>query len=256
MTGDGVNDALALKDADIGVAMGNGSAATRAVAQLVLLDSTFAHLPAVVAEGRRVIANIERAANLFLIKNVYSLVLALVVAVTASAYPLAPIQLTLISTVSIGIPAAVLALAPNNRRYVAGFLRRVLRFAVPIGVLIAAAAYAGYGAVRAIDPTAGVDGGRTVATLTVLIGALWALLVIARPLAGWKLGLVATLTAAVCVIVAIPALATGIFLLYPTPTRVVVALAIGAAEALAIELVHRHGVTVERERPGSKESVQ
>ena len=239
MTGDGVNDALALKDADIGVAMGNGSAATRAVAQLVLLDSKFAHLPAVVAEGRRVIANIERAANLFLIKNVYSLVLALVIAATASAYPLAPIQLTLISTASIGIPASVLALAPNSRRYVAGFLQRVLRFAVPIGVLIAAAAYAGYGAVRAVDPTAGVDGGRTVATLTVLVGALWALLVLARPLAGWKLLLILLMAGAVCVVVAIPALATGVFLLHPTPTRVLVALVVGAVEVVAIELVRR-----------------
>ena len=107
MTGDGVNDAMALKDADIGVAMGNGAAATRSVAQIVLLDGKFSHLPNVVAEGRRVIANIERAANLFLVKNVYSLVLALIVGVTATAYPLAPIQLTLISTITIGIPGPV-----------------------------------------------------------------------------------------------------------------------------------------------------
>lgn len=91
MTGDGVNDALALKDADIGVAMGSGAAATRAVAQLILLDGKFSHLPEVVAEGRRVIANIERAASLFLVKNTYSLVLAIIAAATLAAYPLAPI---------------------------------------------------------------------------------------------------------------------------------------------------------------------
>ena len=152
MTGDGVNDALALKDADIGVAMGNGSPATRAVAQLVLLDSKFSHLADVVAEGRRVIANIERAANLFLVKNVYSLVLALIAGVTLAAYPLAPIQLTLISTVTIGIPGFVLALGPNKRRYVPGFLRRVLRFAIPTGIVTGGAAYLGYWLTRVLDP--------------------------------------------------------------------------------------------------------
>ena len=148
MTGDGVNDAMALKDAEIGVAMGNGSAATRAVAQLVLLDGKFSHLPDVVAEGRRVIANIERAASLFLVKNVYSLVLALITVVTAAAYPLAPIQLTLISNVTIGVPAFFLALGPNTRRYVPGFLNRVLRFAVPTGTVIAIAGEVGYVLIR------------------------------------------------------------------------------------------------------------
>ncbi|WP_306745119.1 HAD-IC family P-type ATPase [Saccharothrix yanglingensis] len=141
MTGDGVNDAMALKDADIGVAMGNGAAATRAVAQLVLLDSRFAHLPDVVAEGRRVIADIERAAVLFLVKNAYSLVLALVVLATSLAYPLAPIQLTLISAATIGVPGFVLALGPNPRRYVPGFLGRVLRLAVPAGVVVGLGAF-------------------------------------------------------------------------------------------------------------------
>lgn len=239
MTGDGVNDALALKDADIGVAMGNGSPATRAVAQLVLLDGKFSHLPDVVAEGRRVIANIERAANLFLVKNIYSLVLALISAVTLSAYPLAPIQLTLISAVTIGVPAFVLALGPNTRRYVPGFLRRVLRFAIPTGIVTGVAAYLAYWLTRLLDSTAGVPGGRTTATITVLIVSLWTLVVLARPLAGWKLALVASMAGIVAVILAIPALATDVFLLYPTPLRIGIAAALGAGGAVLVELSYR-----------------
>jgi cation-transporting P-type ATPase E len=239
MTGDGVNDALALKDADIGVAMGNGSPATRAVAQLVLLDGKFSHLPDVVAEGRRVIANIERAANLFLVKNIYSLVLALITAVTLSAYPLAPIQLTLISAVTIGVPAFVLALGPNTRRYVPGFLRRVLRFAIPTGIVTGVAAYLAYWLTRLLDSTAGVPGGRTTATITVLIVSLWTLVVLARPLAGWKLALVASMAGIVAVILAIPALATDVFLLYPTPLRIGIAAALGAGGAVLVELSYR-----------------
>ena len=239
MTGDGVNDALALKDADIGIAMGNGSPATRAVAQLVLLDGKFSHLPDVVAEGRRVIANIERSANLFLVKNVYSLVLALIAAATLSAYPLAPIQLTLISTVTIGVPGFFLALGPNRRRYIPGFLPRILRFALPAGLIIGSAAYAGYRVTRVLDSTAGVGGGRTAATLVVLIVSLWTLLILARPLAGWKLALVATMAAVAALAVAIPGIATGLLLLHPTPLRVLVAAIAGAAGALVVEGYHR-----------------
>lgn len=249
MTGDGVNDAMALKDAQIGVAMGNGSAATRAVAQLVLLDGKFSHLPDVVAEGRRVIANIERAASLFLVKNVYSLVLALIIIVTLAAYPLAPIQLSLISNVTIGIPGFFLALGPNRRRYVPGFLMRVLRFSVPVGVVIGIAAFVGFTVTRQVDDTAGVDGGRTAATLIVLICALWTLLVLARPLQGWKLALVAGLALIVAVIVVVPGLATGIFLLHPTPLRVSIALGFGAIGAAAVELAYR-GVAFAARRHG------
>jgi cation-transporting ATPase E len=239
MTGDGVNDALALKDAEIGIAMGNGSAATRAVAQLVLLDGRFAHLPDVVAEGRRVIANIERAASLFLVKNVYSLVLALIIVGTAAAYPLAPIQLSLISNLTIGVPAFFLALGPNTRRYIPGFLTRVLRRSAPIGVIIGAAAFAGYALIRAVDDTAGVEGGRTVATIVVVICALWTLLVVARPLAGWKISLVAGMVLLLAIVLLVPTFATGVFLLHPTPLRVAVAVGVGLAGAVLIELVNR-----------------
>ncbi|MFJ6671668.1 HAD-IC family P-type ATPase [Actinosynnema sp. NPDC091369] len=239
MTGDGVNDAMALKDADIGVAMGNGAAATRAVAQLVLLDSRFAHLPDVVAEGRRVIANIERAANLFLVKNVYSLVLALVVLVSGIAYPLAPIQLTMISALTIGIPGFVLALGPNRRRYVPGFLGRVLRLAVPTGVVIGLAAFGGDLAIRSLDPAGGRVAGQTVATVVVLVASLWALSLLARPLTGWKAALLVGLATAAAVILAVPLLATGVFLLEVTAHRVLMGLAVGAVAAALVELIGR-----------------
>jgi cation-transporting ATPase E len=247
MTGDGVNDALALKDAEIGVAMGNGSAATRAVAQLVLLDGRFAHLPDVVAEGRRVIANIERAASLFLVKNVYSLVLALIIVVTAAAYPLAPIQLSLISNLTIGVPAFFLALGPNTRRYIPGFLVRVLRRSVPIGVLIGVAAFTGYALIRVVDDSAGVEGARTVATIVVVICALWTLVIVARPLVGWKVALVAGMVLLLAVVLIVPAFATGIFLLHPTPQRVAVAVLVAAVGAALIELTSR---VTDAHRPG------
>ncbi len=249
MTGDGVNDALALKDADIGVAMGNGSPATRAVAQLVLLDGRFAHLPEAVAEGRRVIANIERAANFFLVKNVYSLVMAVITVVAGVAYPLAPIQLTLISTVTIGIPAFLLALAPNRRRYVPGFLRRVLAFSVPVGVVTGLAAYAAYAAARGLDPDGGVAGARTTAALVVVVVGLWTLTVVARPLTAWKAGLVAALAGVVLVVLAVPRLREGVFLFEPTGTGLLLAAVIGAVGALLVETAERVSRALVARRP-------
>ncbi|HSX99431.1 MAG TPA: HAD-IC family P-type ATPase, partial [Streptomyces sp.] len=131
MTGDGVNDVLALKDADIGVAMGSGSEATKAVAQIVLLNNSFSTLPSVVAEGRRVIGNITRVATLFLVKTVYSVLLAVLVVCWQVEYPFLPRHLTLLSTLTIGVPAFFLALAPNKERARPHFVRRVMRYAIP-----------------------------------------------------------------------------------------------------------------------------
>jgi len=164
MTGDGVNDALALKDADIGVAMGNGAPATRAVAQIVLMDSKFATMPGVLREGRRVIANIERVANLFVTKTVYAMLLAIAVGVAGWEYPFLPRHMTVISTLTIGVPAFFLALAPNLRRYVPGFVPRVLRFAIPSGFVAAAATFGGYWAAREVGGVS-LDEARTTATL-------------------------------------------------------------------------------------------
>jgi cation-transporting P-type ATPase E len=191
MTGDGVNDALALKDADIGVAMGSGTPATRAVAQLVLLDSEFAVLPGVVAEGRRVIANVERVSNLFLTKNVMSLVLALAVAVARWPFPFLPRHLTLVSTVAIGIPAFFLALGPSDQRFVPGFVNRVLKFAIPSGVIAAVAVFIAYALARAAHNSPAQA--KTAATIVLFAVSLWVLVIQARPMRRWKMALVASM---------------------------------------------------------------
>ena len=134
MTGDGVNDVLALKDADCGIAMASGAEAACQVAELVLLDSNFAALPKVVEEGRRVINNIQRSAALYLVKNIMSLVLALIVAFAGFPYPFRPIQITLISALTIGFPSFVLALEPNHELVRGGFMQNVLRKALPGGL--------------------------------------------------------------------------------------------------------------------------
>ncbi|GAA4435441.1 cation-translocating P-type ATPase [Phytohabitans houttuyneae] len=203
MTGDGVNDVLALKDADIGVAMGSGSPATRAVAQIVLLDNSFAALPSVVAEGRRVIGNIERVANLFLTKTVYSVLLAVIVVLSQVPYPFLPRHLTLIGSLTIGIPAFFLALAPNTERARGGFVGRVLRFAVPAGVLAAAATTASYLAARGVYD-GNLDAETSAATLTLFLVALWGLAIIARPYTWWRVLLVAAMGGAFAVVLVVP----------------------------------------------------
>lgn len=134
MTGDGVNDVLALKDADCGIAMASGSQAASQVAQIVLLKSQFSDMPAIVAEGRRVINNIQRASVLFLVKNIFSFVFTILVMVIGVSYPLQAIQLSLISTLTIGIPSFFLALEPNYSRVEGRFMRNVIRRSLPGGL--------------------------------------------------------------------------------------------------------------------------
>ena len=131
MTGDGVNDVLALKSADCSIAMANGSDATKSVSQLILLDSNFASMPKVVGEGRRTINNIERSASLFLVKTIYSSVLALMFLFMGQEYPFQPVHLSLISVVTIGIPSFLLALEPNNEIISGHFLKNVIAKAIP-----------------------------------------------------------------------------------------------------------------------------
>lgn len=142
MTGDGVNDILAMKDADCSVAMASGSEATAQAAQVVLLDSDFAHMPDLVYEGRRVVNNIERSASLFLVKNIFSLLLSVLSAVFMFTYPLEPAQISFVSMFTIGIPGFLLALEPNKHRIKGDFLKNVLIKALPGGLTDVIAVFA------------------------------------------------------------------------------------------------------------------
>ncbi|MDX6738419.1 HAD-IC family P-type ATPase [Actinocorallia sp. A-T 12471] len=239
MTGDGVNDVLALKDADLGVAMGSGSGATRAVAKVVLLDDSFATLPHVVAEGRRVLGNIERVANLFLTKTVYSILLSVLVGIVGVRFPFLPRHLTLISALTIGVPAFVLALAPNLERARPGFVPRVLRFAVPAGLACGAATFAGY-VLASDDPRTEFAQDSTTATFALFVLSLWVLALIARPYTWWRVALVASMGAAFLVVIAVPGLREFFALQHQSAENDAVALAIAVAAALLLSHALRH----------------
>jgi cation-transporting P-type ATPase E len=229
MTGDGVNDVLALKDADCGIAMASGSEATRAVAQLVLLDDAFASLPRVVDEGRRVINNIERVASLFLVKTVYAVVFALATVFGNVPFPFLPRHLTLIGTVTIGVPAFFLALEPNTALVRTGFLSRVARIAVPGGLVTSAAGFTVYMLARA-ESGVTLSQERTAASLVLGACALVVLATVARPLKRWKVILISAMAAFLALTLVIGPLERYFELVDP-PRTIVVAMAttVGAA---------------------------
>ncbi|OBK77452.1 magnesium-transporting ATPase [Mycobacterium sp. 1164985.4] len=249
MTGDGVNDVLALKDADIGVAMGSGSSASRAVAQIVLLDNKFATLPYVVGEGRRVIGNIERVSNLFLTKTVYSVLLATFVGLAGLAskifgtdpllFPFQPIHVTIAAWFTIGIPAFILSLAPNKERAHPGFVRRVMTAALPSGLVIGVATFISYLAAyqgREATPVEQTQAS-TAALITLLVGAIWVLAVVARPYQWWRVALVAVSGLAYVVIFSLP-LAQKLFMLDISNVKTtLIAMGIGVVAAAAIEVI-------------------
>lgn len=249
MTGDGVNDVLALKDADIGVAMGSGSSASRAVAQIVLLDNRFATLPYVVGEGRRVIGNIERVSNLFLTKTVYSVLLAVLVGLAGLGskffgtdpllFPFQPIHVTIAAWFTIGVPAFVLSLAPNRERAHTGFVRRVMLSALPSGLVVGVATFTSYLLAyqgRASTLTEQTQAS-TAALITLLVSALWVLAVVARPYEWWRVALVVASVLAYVAIFSIP-LARKTFMLDPSNVQITVtALLIGVVGALLIEVI-------------------
>ncbi len=184
MTGDGVNDILAMKDADCSVAMASGSEAAAQAAQVVLLDSDFAHMPDVVYEGRRVVNNIQRSASLFLVKNIFSLLLSLFSVILMVTYPLEPAQVSLISMFTIGVPGFLLALEQNKDRIKGRFITNVMLKALPGGLtdVIAVGALVVCGEVFCIsDASIG-----TIATLVLSVVGFMILFKISEPLNGMK----------------------------------------------------------------------
>ena len=226
MTGDGVNDALALKEADLGIAMGNAAPATKAVAQVVLVDSKFSHLPDVVARGRQVMANMERVAGLFLVKTVYSALISLGVVLTGMPYPYLPRHITYIGALTIGMPAFILALAPNTRRYIPGFLTRVVHFALPGGVATALSVLACAWCLPGImgwdvaGSAADLAALRATEAIILFVMGVFVLARVARPLNGWRGALVAVFASAGVIGMFIPFVARFFALIVPTGAMV------------------------------------
>lgn len=241
MTGDGVNDVLALKDADLGIAMGAGSPATKAVAQVVLLDNRFATLPHVVGEGRRVLANIERVSNLFLTKTFYAIALSILVGVLGLMFPFAPRHSTLVNALTIGIPAFFLALAPTMERSKPGFVPRVLRFAVPAGLIVAGAVFLTF---WAAGGGASLNADRTSAVIALFLTTWWVLVLIAKPLTMLRVALVVAMAGLFALAFAVPFVRKFFALEAGDIGNDLTAIGISVVAAVAISIVVRFSRTL------------
>jgi cation-transporting ATPase E len=260
MTGDGVNDTLSIKEADLGIAMGNAAPATKAVAQVVLVDSKFSHLPDVVARGRQVMANMERVASLFLVKTAYSVVISLGVVLAGMLFPYLPRHITYIGALTIGMPAFILALAPNTRRYMPGFLRRVIAFSLPRGIAIGLSVLINSWFLPGImrwDMQAATNQRSLFTVNAIIVFALGVVVLaqVARPLLSWRGALVALFALAGIIGAFIPFVAGFFALQLPSGdslTATVIALVAALAILAACQFVAR---IVRRNMPGVRLSL-
>lgn len=196
MTGDGVNDIPALKRADIAVAVDTATSATKAISQLVLLDGRFDRMPHVVAEGRRVIANMERVSKLFVTKTVYAALFVLAIGFSGSVYPFLPRHISLVSELTIGIPAFMLSFRAADTATRPGYLRRVMRFAAPAGVAATVVTLSAYWLARTPMSGADLDEARTASTIALVAFGFWVLFVLMHPVDRLDLLLLAALVGA------------------------------------------------------------
>lgn len=237
MTGDGVNDAMALKQADIGIAMGSGAAATRAVARLVLLDGQFSHLPKVIDEGRRVIANVERLSKLFLTKTVFAVILAVAFGVLLWPFPFLPRQFSAVDGLTIGLPALVLALLPKAPRYLPGYLRRAAQFCIPSGITVGISLVV----LNVYAHTSGfeLEQIRSASVITMTIIGLGVLGVLARPYSPVRVALIVAMYLGGVALFTVP-FVSGFFGIEVPPTPLLtVALVVGATGWAVVEAIHQ-----------------
>lgn len=254
MTGDGVNDVLALKQADMGIAMGSGSSATRAVAQLILLDDKFASLPAVVGEGRRVVANMERVASLFLTKTVYATLLAIAIGFAHLAFPFLPRHMTLIGFITIGTPAFILSFERQDKPISPGFLTRVLTFAVPAGLVAGLTTFTLYRVSRLDRFGFTIEESRTGATILMVLLGLVVIHDLVSPPSYRNRLLIAGLLGTFLGILAIPGLRELFSLVLPHPYAWVVIIAVTVVASVILKYALKVGDRVALKRLSSPDA--
>lgn len=235
MTGDGVNDVLALHDADLGIAMGSGSPASRAAGRVVLLEDSFSILPGLLAEGRRVLANVERVSKLFVTKTVYTALVALVIGVARQPYPFYPRNFTVISALTIGIPAFFLALPPATTRLRSGYLTRVRSFVVPVGAVMATGTVTVY--LVSSSRAGGSTQARTAAALVLATLGLWVLSRLAQPLTWWKVALVGSMAGLFALVLLLPLARSFLAFELPTTPTLVLSGAVAACGMVVLEIL-------------------